>query len=58
MGIGRNIERGIAMIVIGSSAWIITCRFVKAREWRMWLRLVFVSGNACMDGEREGEGLD
>lgn len=41
MGIGRNIEREIAMIVIGSSAWIITCRFVKARGWRMWLPLVF-----------------
>ena len=56
MGIGRNIERGIAMIVIGSFAWIIICRFVGGRGWRMWLRLVFVSGNACIYGCREGMG--
>ena len=66
-GIGRNIERGIAMIVIGSSVWIIIYRFVRGRAWRMWVRLVFVSfpnhRKACVDAgmntwrygsEREG----
>lgn len=43
MVIGRNTERAIAMIVIGSFVWIIICRFVRGREWRMFLRLVFVS---------------
>ena len=58
-GIGRNIERGIAMIVIGSFAWIIIYRFVRGRGWRMWLRLVFVSfpnhRKACVDAGMNGE---
>ena len=41
--IGRSIERGIAMIVIGSFAWIIICRYVRGRAWRMFLLHVFVS---------------
>ena len=48
MEIGRNIERGTAMIVIGSFVWIITCRFVRGRGWRMFLRLVFVSLPRCL----------
>ena len=54
MGIERSIERGIAMIVIGNFVWIIICRFVRGRGWRMWLRLVFVSG-ICMLGLWIGE---
>lgn len=65
MVIGRNTERAIAMIVIGSFVWIIICRFVRGREWRMFLRLVFVSfacrcvarlGQGGMGMEREDEG--
>ena len=43
MEIGRNTERGTAMIVTGNFVWIITCRFVRGRGWMMFLRLVFVS---------------
>ena len=43
MMIGRSIERGTAMIVIGSFVWIIICPFVKGRGWRTSLRLVSVS---------------
>lgn len=42
-GIGRSIERGTAMIVIGSFVSITICRFVRGRAWRMCLRRAFVS---------------
>ena len=42
-GVGRSIERGTAMIVIGSFASIIICRFVRGRAWRMCLLCAFVS---------------
>ena len=42
-GIGKNTEQGIATIAIGSFVWTITCRSVRERRWRMFLRLVFVS---------------
>lgn len=59
MMIGRNIEREIAMIVIGSSAWIIICQFAEGHAWRMCLLRVFVSLPA-MYGKTgaSGNGMD
>ena len=43
MMIGRSIELGTAMIVIGNFVWITICRFARGRAWRMCSQLVFVS---------------
>ena len=65
--IGRNIEREIAMIVTGSSVWIIICRSVRVRGWRMSSLRAFVSlPTVCCEigtvgnvrAEMDGEGGD
>ena len=55
----RNTEREIVMIATGSFVWGTTCRFARARAWRMSSLCVSVSWFSCLglgawEGAREG----